>query len=208
MKKTSTSLVHLFALVAFFPAIGFSAGCDNQLAQDENPLALNSTEDGTESRKRHDMASPGHDMAHGGDPDMGGGGFPTANPPPSSCDQRNSGVTGLQVVVRIDEYQGLITGRNGTHEIAYGTVIDTPWVYDSAIVDTSNVQLAMNVASAKDSTGLPSEIRLTPGETLEVEGEYIPASTANAHDAKGAAAVIHYSHAPCGYVNIGGTVYK
>ena len=28
------------------------------------------------------------------------------NPPPASCDQRSSGVTAIQVQVRIDEYQG------------------------------------------------------------------------------------------------------
>ena len=152
------------------------------------------------------MAHPAPDMAHGGGGDLGT--FPPANPPPASCDMRTSGVTGIQVVVRIDTYQGLITGSNGTHEIAYGTVIDTPWVFKSAIVDTTNVQLAMNVASAKDSAGLPHEIRLAAGQILEVEGEYIPASTANAHDAHGAAAVIHFSHSPCGYVVIAGTTYK
>jgi len=152
-----------------------------------------------------DMAHGGVDMAHGG-VDLGT--FPSPNPPPASCDQRSAGVTGIQVVVRIDEYQGLITGRNGTHEIAYGTIIDTPWVFDTKIVDTSNVQLAMNVASAKDSTGLPREIKVSPGQVLEVEGEYIPASTAHVHDAKGAAAVLHFSHSPCGYVTIAGTVYK
>jgi hypothetical protein len=134
--------------------------------------------------------------------------LPAPNPPPDSCDQRNPDVTSIQVVVRIDQYQGLITGRNGTHEIAYGTITGTSWVYDSSIVDTSNVELAMNVKSPKDSSGLPHEIKLSVGQSLEVEGEYIPASSAGAHDSKGAAAVIHYSHAPCGYVTISGTVYR
>lgn len=132
---------------------------------------------------------------------------PAPNPPPTSCDQRHTGVTGIQVQVRVDKYQGLIYGSNGTHEIAYGTIISTPWVYDSSIVDTSNVQLAMNVKSSKDPSGLPKEIKLSVGQVVEVEGEYIPASTANAHDSKGPAAVIHYSHSPCGYVTIAGTIY-
>src|SRR5689334_10639382 len=68
---------------------------------------------------------------------------PTPNPPPESCGSRHSGVTAIQVVVRIDEYQGLIHGRNGTHEIAHGTITSTPWVYDDGIIDTSNVQLAL-----------------------------------------------------------------
>jgi hypothetical protein len=129
-------------------------------------------------------------------------------PPPSSCNQRHAGVTGIQVQIRIDEYQGLIKGRNGTHEIAYGTIVSTPWVYDSKIVDTSNAELALNVKSAKDPTGLPYEVKLAVGSVYEVQGEYIPAATASAHDKKGAAAVIHFSHAPCGYVSVGGTVYR
>lgn len=133
---------------------------------------------------------------------------PAPNPPPASCDQRHAGVTGIQVQVRVDKYQGLIYGSNGTHEIAYGTIISTPWVYDSSIVDTSNVELAMNVKSTKDPSGLPKEIKLSVGQVVEVEGEYIPAATANAHDSKGPAAVIHYSHSPCGYVTISGTIYR
>ena len=87
-------------------------------------------------------------------------------------------------------------------------ITDTAWVYDSHIVDTSNTQLALNVKSSIDPSGLPHEIKLTPGQIVEVEGEYIPKSTANAHDKNGAAAVIHYSHAPCGYITIAGTVYR
>ena len=132
---------------------------------------------------------------------------PTPDPPPASCDQRSKGVTAIQTVVRIDKYQGLIHGSNGTHEIAYGTITSTPWVYDNSIVDTSNVQLALNVKSAKDPTGLPHEIKLSVGQSVEVEGEYIPAATAHASDSKGPAAVIHFTHTPCGYVTIAGTVY-
>jgi hypothetical protein len=126
----------------------------------------------------------------------------------TNCNQRNPGVTGIEVQVRIDKYQGLITGRNGTHEIAYGTVTSTPWVYDSAIVDTSNVQLALNVKSSTDPSGLPHEIPFTVGESVTVKGEYIPASTANAHDAAGPAAVIHFAHSPCGFVEVGTTIYQ
>ena len=136
------------------------------------------------------------------------GGTVAANPPPASCDQRHAGVTGAQVLVRISNYQGLITGYNGTHEIAYGNVISTPWVYDKSLLDTAHVQLALNVASAKDPTGLPKEVPLTVGQVVEVEGEWIPASSANAHDSGGAAAVLHFTHAPCGYLRINGTLYK
>lgn len=130
------------------------------------------------------------------------------NPPPASCDQRSKGVTAIQVQVRIDEYQGLIHGRNGDHEIAYGTVVSTPWVYDGSKVDTDNVQLALNVKSKKDPAGLPHEIRLSVGQVVEVEGEFIPAGRTTVHDKRGSAAVLHFTHAPCGYINIAGTHYN
>lgn len=133
---------------------------------------------------------------------------PTPNPPSSSCNQRRSGVTGIQVLVRIDKYQGLINGRNGVHEIAHATITHTPWVYDDSIVDTTNAQLALNVKSAKNKTGLPYEIKLAVGQVIEVEGEYIPASTSGAKNDNGDAAVIHFTHNPCGYVTISGSVYQ
>ncbi len=126
----------------------------------------------------------------------------------TNCDQRNPGVTGIEVLVRVDQYKGLITGRNGIHEIAYGTVTSTTWVYDDALVDTSNVELALNVKSSKDPSGLPHEVPFSIGDSLTVKGEYIPAATANANDAAGAAAVIHFAHAPCGYVTVGATTYE
>lgn len=133
---------------------------------------------------------------------------PAANPPPDSCVQRRSGVTGIQVLVRINEYQGLIRGRNGTHEIAYGTITNIPWVYDDGLLDTHNAQLALNVKSTKNPSGLPYEIKLVAGDLIEVEGEYIPAATSGASNENGAAAVIHFTHNPCGYVSVRGNVYR
>ncbi len=134
----------------------------------------------------------------------GGGGGPAVNPPPTSCDQRSAGVTAIQAVVTVTKYQGLQHGRNGTHEIVYGTISNTVWVYDQQIVDTKNVELAMNVKSSIDPTGLPQEIPLAPGQTFEVEGEYKPASSSNA----GGFAILHYTHSPCGYVVLNGTKYQ
>jgi hypothetical protein len=94
------------------------------------------------------------------------------------------------------------------HELVDGTIQSTVWVYQARIIDTHNVQVAMNVASSKDPAGLPHEIPVSPGQVFEVEGEYIPASSANAHNANGPAAVIHYTHAPCGYVTLGGQTYR
>ena len=130
-------------------------------------------------------------------------------PPPAQCYQRKPGVTALQAVVRIDRYRGLVHGRNGTHEVAVATLLSTPWVYDPSLLDTKRVELAMNVANSADPKGLPHEVRLDPGQSIEVEGEYIPASAAHAHDASGATvAVVHYTHAPCGYVIINGRTYR
>ncbi len=134
--------------------------------------------------------------------------WPAPSPPPASCYQRSSGVTGIQVVLRVDQYIGVRTGRNGPHEIVHGTIINTPWVYKASIVDTTNVEVAMNIQTATDLTGLPMEIPLRARDQIELEGEYIPKATANATTALGAAAVIHFTHDPCGYAVLYGTKYK
>jgi hypothetical protein len=123
------------------------------------------------------------------------------------CAQRSPGVTGIQAKVRVDDYRGMISGHNGDHELIEGTITRTIWVYESDLVDSSNVEIALNVASSRDPGGLPHEIPVSPGQTIEVGGEYIPQATANAHNDNGSAAVIHFTHAPCGYVTIGGHNY-
>lgn len=152
-----------------------------------------------------DLGGPARDLAA---PDLATMTWPVPMPPPASCNMRSQGVTAIQAVVRIDEYGGLQTGRNGVHELAEVTMIHTSWVYDGMLVDTNNVHLAMNVASEKDSAGLPMEIPLRPGQTIEVEGEYIPAVKAMATNKNGAAAVVHFTHMPCGYAVIEGTTYR
>ena len=46
------------------------------------------------------------------------------------------------------------------------------------------------------------------GATIEVEGEYIPAAKAMASNKNGAAAVVHFTHMPCGYAVIAGKSYR
>jgi hypothetical protein len=111
-------------------------------------------------------------------------------------------------MLKVNEYRGLHHGRNGDHEIVEATVTSTVSVTDPGVVDSSNVEVAMNVQSSTDSSGLPREIPLAVGDTFEVQGEYIPAATANAHNANGAAAVIHFTHSPCGFATIGGQEYQ
>lgn len=135
-------------------------------------------------------------------------GWPAPMPPPASCNQRYPDVTGIQVVLRVDQYKGVRDGRNGPHEIVHGTIINTPWVYKAAIVDTTNVEVAMNIQTATDLTGLPMEIPVKPRDLIEVAGEYIPKSKASASTALGPAAVIHFTHHHCGYVVIEGIKYK
>jgi hypothetical protein len=126
----------------------------------------------------------------------------------SSCTQRHPGVTEIHATISVDEYRGVRSGHSGDHELIEGTIANAIWVYDSSLVDTSNVEVALNVASNVDPAGLPEEVPLAPGDTFEVEGEFIPASTANASNANGSAAVIHYTHAPCGYAVLDGTKYQ
>lgn len=159
-----------------------------------------------------DLARPADlraaDLAGNQKPDLAAMMWPPPMPPPTSCNMRSPGVTAIQAVVRIDEYVGLQTGRNGVHEIAEATVIHTSWIYDGTLVDTSNIHLAMNVASMTDPAGLPMEIPLRSGQTIEVEGEYIPAVKAMASNKNGAAAVVHFTHSPCGYAVIAGKTYR
>lgn len=142
-----------------------------------------------------------------GDVDAGTGGNGNPGAPLPTCPNRPAGRTQIDVKVRVDTYGGLQHGRNGTHEIIDGTITSIVAVATQSDVDTSNVHLALNVSSSIDPSGLPNEIVLSPGQTLEAVGEYIPASSANASNSHGAAAVIHFTHAPCGDVTINGATY-
>ncbi len=109
---------------------------------------------------------------------------------------RPKGVTEIEAVVTIDKYEGTITGKNGVHELALGHITLINAAGDKKAIDTMQVELAMNVKSAKDSNGLPKEIPFKAGQQIEVEGEFIPAKQAND---KGRA-VLHFTHSPGGYV--------
>jgi hypothetical protein len=122
----------------------------------------------------------------------------------SACNHRASTKTGIRATVTITRYQGLIHGSNGDHEIAYGTLANVEWIHDPALKDSSSVQLAMNVSSNTDPTGLPGEVKLSVGQTIEVEGEYITAASASANGN----AVIHFTHSTCGFADINGTTYQ
>jgi hypothetical protein len=112
----------------------------------------------------------------------------------------------VTATISIDQYDGIQYGRNGAHEIAEGTItqIDAD---DDSLIDTDNVQLAMNVASDTDPSGLPEEIPLSQGQVITVRGDYVPSDSANAYNDNGAAAVIHFTHTPCGWVSIDGQTY-
>jgi hypothetical protein len=118
---------------------------------------------------------------------------------------RPKGVTEIEAVITIDKYEGTVHGKNGDHEIALGHITLINAVGNKKVIDTQQVELAMNIKSAKDPQGLPREIPFKPGQQIEVEGEYIPAKQANDHGR----AVLHFTHSPGGYV-IGpdGTKYQ
>jgi hypothetical protein len=124
----------------------------------------------------------------------------------SSCNTR-PGETNVHVTLKVNEYRGLHHGHNGDHEIVEATITSTQSAAQPSLVDTNNVEVAMNVHGSIDPAGLPHEVALAVGDTFEVQGEYIPASTAHAHNANGAAAVIHFTHSPCGFVKIAGQEY-
>lgn len=124
----------------------------------------------------------------------------------NACNQRQAGRTAIRATVKISSYGGVIAGTaNGSHEMADGVLSNVLWIFDAKARDTDNVHLAMNVKSSKDPSGLPGEIPLTPGEVIEVEGEYIPASQATGSSGR---AVIHFTHSQCGFVDINGTQYR
>jgi len=105
----------------------------------------------------------------------------------------------------------LITGLAGFFVLRIFMVEVKPSVrevMEDMMVDTANIHLAMNVQDAMDPHGLPMELPLTVGQRIEVEGEYIPKATAGASNKKGAAAVIHFTHNPCGYAVIAGQTYR
>jgi hypothetical protein len=125
----------------------------------------------------------------------------------SSC-HTASGDTLVHVTLKVDQYRGIQHGHSGDHEIVEATITTTTSVANPGVVDTDNVEVAMNVHSSTDPSGLPREIPLAVGDSFEAEGQYIPAATANAHNAKGPAAVIHFTHSPCGFVTIAGQQYR
>jgi hypothetical protein len=126
----------------------------------------------------------------------------------SSICRSKPGETSVHVVLKVDQYRGIHPGHNGDHEIVEATVTSTLSVANPSLVDSSNVEVAMNVKSDTDPSGLPQEVPVAVGDSFEVQGEYIPAATADAHNAKGAAAVIHFTHSPCGFVKIAGREYQ
>jgi hypothetical protein len=126
----------------------------------------------------------------------------------SSTCRTKPGETLVHVTLKVNEYRGVHHGHNGDHEIVEATITAKTSVADPSLVDSNNVEAAMNVHSSTDPSGLPHEIPVAVGDTFEVQGEYIPAATANAHNANGPAAVIHFAHSPCGFVTIAGQQYR
>jgi hypothetical protein len=130
---------------------------------------------------------------------------PLKAPPPTWCDELSSTSVGIHATVRIDTYEGTRPGVE-VHEFARATILNLPWIYDARLLDTMHVELAMRVGA---DSGLPQEIPLSTGQQIEVVGEYIPSWAADAPNPNGHLdAVLHYTHAECGYSIIAGTRYN
>ncbi len=114
-----------------------------------------------------------------------------------------SGEALVRATLRVDAYAGLRSGRNGIHEVFDGAITTLSYDSNPAVFDLHEVHVAMNVASDRNSSGLPQEIPLHAGDTLQVQGIYIPQSQAD-----GPRAVVHFTHEPCGYVTIEGATYQ
>lgn len=120
------------------------------------------------------------------------------------CGQRHAGVTAVKAWVQVTRYVGLHTTRDGTHEQLYGLIGNLEWAYDGSLVDDSPVQVDLRLADASNASGLDGEQPLHEGDWFELQGEYIPSWSANA----GGNAVIHFTHAPCGWATIDGITYE
>jgi len=104
----------------------------------------------------------------------------------------------------VDRYLGVQQG----HELFDGTLTTLVSSTQSKLVTNKNVQVMVDVVSATEKAGLPSELPLKAGETVELQGVYIPAGKANLKNANGPAAVVRLTHAPCGYAVIGGQRFQ
>jgi hypothetical protein len=117
--------------------------------------------------------------------------------------------TVVHALVRVDEYKGLRKGRNGTHEVFEGTITQLVSAGKPELVDTHNVEVAMNVQSKRDPDGLPEGgVPLRLGQVVELQGILIPSTASKARNANGPAAELHFTHAPCGSVTIDGKTYS
>jgi len=91
------------------------------------------------------------------------------------------------------------------HEHVRARIASTSSVGSPKAVTTPEVELVMVLAGG-GTVGLPRELPLAVGETIDVQGVYIPKE--QAYGTKHRWAVIHFTHAPCGFATIDGTTYR
>ncbi len=118
-----------------------------------------------------------------------------------SCPGVPSGQTLIHatVIIEAPDFQ-----KNG-HEHVRAKIVSTTSVGSPQAVTTPEVELAMVLARG-GTVGLPSELPLTVGQTIDVQGVYVPKE--QAYGTNHQWAVIHFTHAPCGFATIGGTTYQ
>jgi hypothetical protein len=123
----------------------------------------------------------------------------------TSCANRPGGRTQIDAVVTVESGIKVATGRNGAHQLFDGTITTIKEVANASVVTTKKIHAAMNIMSARDPHGLDVALPLKVGQTIELVGEYIPASQANA---AGGRAVVHFTHNPCGSVTYNGKIFS
>jgi hypothetical protein len=138
----------------------------------------------------------------------------SANAPNEVTTQRKAGGSGNGGCPGVPRGQTLVRAtveveardflKNG-HEHVRARITSITSASDKSVITTPEVELAMRFASS-GLGGLPSELPLAPGETLEVEGVYVPKEQAYGTNHKWA--VIHFTHAPCGFVAKDGNTYR
>jgi len=113
-------------------------------------------------------------------------------------------VPGGQTLIRATVMIEAPDFRQHGHEHVRARIVSTSAVGSPQVVTTAEVELAMVIARG-GAVGLPDELPLLVGETIDVQGVYVPKE--QAYGTNHQWAVIHFTHAPCGFATIDGTTY-
>jgi len=123
------------------------------------------------------------------------------HPGGGSCPAIPQGQTLIHATVTIEAPDFQQSG----HEHVRARIVSTSSVGSPKAVTTPEVELAMVLAGG-GTVGLPRELPLAIGQSIDVQGVYVPKE--QAYGTNHQWAVIHFTHAPCGFATIDGTTYQ